>query len=89
MSVHLTVKPIPHSPGNEYSRPLCFQVFSVVKLIYLVVKLIYTGLVKYVIITYTNNVRLCQVADGGKNNSTHAESLKFATHWPRHKRNAI
>ena len=56
---------------------------------YLVVKLIYTGLVKYVIITYTNNVRLCQVADGGKNNSTHAESLMFVTHRPRHKRNAI
>ena len=32
------------------------------KLIYLVVKLIYTGLVKYVIITYTNNVCLCQAA---------------------------
>ena len=49
----------------------------------------YTGLVKYVIITYTNNVRLCQVADGGKNNSTHAESLMFVTHRPRHKRDAI
>ena len=43
----------------------------------------YTGLV------YTNNVCLCQAATGGKINSTHAESLMFVTHWPRHKRNAI
>ena len=58
-------------------------------LVYLVVKLIYTGLVKYAIITYTNNVCLCQAAAGGKINSTHAASLMFVTHWPRHKRNAI
>ena len=59
---------------------IVFQGFSIVKLIYLVVKLIYTGLVKYVIIIYTNNVCLCQAAAGGKINSTHAESLMFVTH---------
>ena len=34
-------------------------------------------------------VCLCQGAAGGKINSTHAESLMFVKHWPRHKRNAI